>query len=95
MAREPVVGPSGEDKTDQQRDAALRPKLLKEVVGQKAAVKRLGIILKGCRKLKEALPHMLFDGPPGLGKTTFANVLPNEMGTSLRFQLRCSPSEMR
>jgi len=89
MARQPVVtppaGPSGDgDQTNKERDAALRPKLLKEVVGQKAAVRRLGIILNGCRKLKEALPHMLFDGPPGLGKTTFANVLPNEMGTSLQ-----------
>jgi Holliday junction DNA helicase RuvB len=84
MARQPVIAPTGEDTTNKERDAALRPKLLKEVIGQQAAVRRLGIILNGCRKLKEPLPHMLFDGPPGLGKTTFANVLPNEMGTSLQ-----------
>jgi Holliday junction DNA helicase RuvB len=84
MARQPVVAQTSDDKTIKERDAALRPKLLKEVIGQKATVKRLGIVLRGCRKLKEALPHMLFDGPPGLGKTTFATVLPNEMGTTLQ-----------
>jgi Holliday junction DNA helicase RuvB len=41
-------------------------------------------VLNSCKKLKEALPHILFDGPPGLGKTTFATVLPNELGTSLQ-----------
>src|SRR5208283_287074 len=53
-------------------------------IGQKAVARRLGIALNACRKLKEPLPHMLFDGPPGLGKTTFATVLPNELGTSLQ-----------
>src|SRR5438874_11826308 len=83
MAREPVVqGDSFED--DRRRDAALRPRFLKEVIGQKAVVQRLGIVLNACRKLKEPLSHILFDGPPGLGKTTFATVLPNELGTPLQ-----------
>jgi Holliday junction DNA helicase RuvB len=84
MARQPVIPQTNDDVTSKERDAALRPRFLREVIGQKAAVKRLSIVLRGCKKLKEALPHMLFDGPPGLGKTTFANVLPNEMGTSLQ-----------
>src|SRR5437588_2960813 len=85
MAREKVVGADGDEPQDpKERDAALRPKLLKEVIGQKAVVQRLGIVLNACRKLKEPLPHILFDGPPGLGKTTFATVLPNELGTPLQ-----------
>ncbi len=82
MAREPIVTSGGGDSPE--HDPALRPKLLREVIGQQAVVRRLNIILNACRKLKEPLPHLLFDGPPGLGKTTFANVLPNELGTSLQ-----------
>src|ERR1700751_1843223 len=83
MAREPIVqpGPNGEGK---ERDAALRPRWLREVIGQKAVVQRLGIVLNACKKLKEPMAHILFDGPPGLGKTTFATVLPNELGTMLQ-----------
>src|ERR671936_764254 len=83
MPRQPVVQPDGPDEA-RARDAALRPRWLKEVIGQKAVVQRLGIVLNACRKLKESLPHILFDGPPGLGKTTFATVLPNELGTSIQ-----------
>jgi holliday junction DNA helicase RuvB len=83
MARQPVVQGGGENE-DRQRDAALRPRWLREVVGQKAVVRRLGIALNACKKLKEPMPHILFDGPPGLGKTTFSIVLPNELGTTLQ-----------
>jgi Holliday junction DNA helicase RuvB len=84
MARETIVhGESPEDE-DKKRDAALRPRLLGEVIGQKSVVQRLGIVLKACKKLKEPLSHILFDGPPGLGKTTFATVLPNELGTTIQ-----------
>jgi Holliday junction DNA helicase RuvB len=83
MARQTVV--SGEEpRDDRERDAALRPRTLREVIGQQAVVRRLGITLNACRKLKEPLPHILFDGPPGLGKTTFATVLPNELGTHIQ-----------
>jgi Holliday junction DNA helicase RuvB len=83
MPREPVVS-SQSSEDDRQRDAALRPKWLREVVGQKAVVQRLNIVLKACKKLKEPMSHILFDGPPGLGKTTFATVLPHELGTSIQ-----------
>jgi Holliday junction DNA helicase RuvB len=82
MAREAVVSSSNGEQ--QEFDAALRPRWLREVIGQRAVVQRLSIVLNACRKLKEPLPHMLFDGPPGLGKTTFATVLPNEIGTTLQ-----------
>jgi Holliday junction DNA helicase RuvB len=83
MPRQAVVQSGGGDDA-RERDAALRPRWLREVIGQKAVVQRLGIILNACKKLKEALPHILFDGPPGLGKTTFATVLPNELGTAIQ-----------
>src|SRR5438876_9805401 len=83
MAREAVVQ-NVENGDQPERDAALRPRWLREVVGQGPVVQRLGIVLNACKKLKEPLSHILFDGPPGLGKTTFATVLPNELGTSIQ-----------
>ena len=83
MARETIVDGQAADE-GRARDAVLRPRWLAEVIGQKAVVQRLRILLSACKKLKEPLPHLLFDGPPGLGKTTFATVLPNELGTSIQ-----------
>src|ERR1051326_805407 len=84
MARQPIVTADVAAEEQKQRDSALRPRRLSEVIGQKAVVQRLGIVLNACRKLKEPMSHILFDGPPGLGKTTFATVLPNELGTTLQ-----------
>ncbi|QJW96154.1 Holliday junction branch migration DNA helicase RuvB [Frigoriglobus tundricola] len=84
MAREKVIGPSSGDDERKQHDAALRPKLLKEVIGQRKVAERLEIAVRASQKLNEPLGHILFDGPPGLGKTTFATVLPNELGTSIQ-----------
>lgn len=84
MARQPIVQASDSPDEQKQRDAALRPRWLREVIGQKAVVQRLGIVLNACKKLKEPMAHILFDGPPGLGKTTFATVLPNELGTAIQ-----------
>ncbi|APW63078.1 Holliday junction branch migration DNA helicase RuvB [Paludisphaera borealis] len=64
-------------------DEKLRPQRLGEIVGQRAVAERLSIALSAARKRNEPLPHILFDGPPGLGKTTFASVLHNELGVEL------------
>src|SRR6266481_3299992 len=90
MARQPIVqgNPPGDD--DKRRDAALRPRYLREVIGQQSVKQRMEILLKAAKKLREPLSHMLFDGPPGLGKTTFATVLPNELGTTI--QLTSGPA---
>src|SRR5437660_9475793 len=84
MPRQAVVQAEQPQDEQRQRDEALRPRYLREVIGQKAVVRRLGIVLNACKKLKEPVSHILFDGPPGLGKTTFATVLPHEMGTSIQ-----------
>jgi len=85
MARQALVQGSAPDDDDRKRDAALRPRRLTEVIGQKSIVRRLNIVLNACKKLNEPLSHILFDGPPGLGKTTFATVLPNELGTTIQY----------
>ena len=82
----PAAGPS--PKRDDARpadplDEKLRPQCLTEVVGQRGVAERLEIALAAARKRGEPLPHILFDGPPGLGKTTFATVLHNELGVEL------------
>jgi holliday junction DNA helicase RuvB len=83
MPRQAIVQPEPPDE-QRQRDNALRPRWLREIIGQQKVVQRLSIVLNSCRKKKEPLSHILFDGPPGLGKTTFATVLPNELGTSIQ-----------
>ncbi|MBX9625820.1 MAG: Holliday junction branch migration DNA helicase RuvB [Gemmataceae bacterium] len=83
MAREKVLTTAPADEVSKV-DAALRPKLLREVVGQRKVAERLEIAVKASKKLGEPLGHIIFDGPPGLGKTTFATVLPNELGTSIQ-----------
>jgi Holliday junction DNA helicase RuvB len=84
MAREKTIGSTPGNEESKKVDAALRPKLLREVIGQKKVADRLQIAVDASRKLNEPLGHILFDGPPGLGKTTFATVLPNELGTSIQ-----------
>jgi len=65
-------------------DRALRPQRIAEMVGQQAVAERLGIAVDAARKRGEPLGHILLDGPPGLGKTTFATCIPRELGTSLQ-----------
>src|SRR5260370_31459761 len=83
MARQPVVQAEVPE-DEKKRDATLRPRFLGEVIGQESVKRRLEILLRAAKKLQEPMSHMLFDGPPGLGKTTFATVLPNELGTSIQ-----------
>jgi len=65
-------------------DAALRPKSLDEFIGQKAARENLRIFISAARGRGEALDHVLFFGPPGLGKTTLAQIVAKEMGVGFR-----------
>ena len=82
MVREPVIDGSNRSGEDPERD--LRPKRIDEMVGQHEVIARLRIAIEAARVRGEALGHLLLDGPPGLGKTTFATCIPREMQVGLQ-----------
>ncbi len=62
---------------------SIRPTSFDDIMGQDDVVKRLRIVTSGCKKTGESMPHVLIDGPPGLGKTTISSAIANEMGVNL------------
>lgn len=72
--------PQSEDHLDQ----ALRPKNLSDLIGQDRVKENLAILIAAARQRAEPLDHVLFYGPPGLGKTTLAHILANEMGVNIK-----------
>ncbi len=65
-------------------DAALRPKRLAEFVGQERVKEQLALLIEGARARGETIDHLLFSGPPGLGKTTLAGIVANELGVAFQ-----------
>ena len=75
---------NGEAFPDDQIDRALRPNNLSEMIGQEQIKENLSILIEAAKFRSEPLDHVLFYGPPGLGKTTLAHILANEMGVNIK-----------
>ena len=82
MAREPMFTESSTPNAEE--ESRLRPGYLREMVGQAEVRERIEIAVEAANKRGDALGHILFDGPPGLGKTTFALCIPRELGVRVQ-----------
>ena len=77
MTRETILSNTPPPEDD---DPNLRPMRMDEMIGQKDVIARLKVAIDAAKQRDDVLGHILFDGPPGLGKTTFAHCIPNELG---------------
>ena len=81
-AEEPILTTSHTLEDD--NESSLRPKTLREYIGQEKAKGNLQVFIEAARMRQEPLDHVLLYGPPGLGKTTLSGIIANEMGVNLR-----------
>lgn len=84
MTREELLSPAVQVPVEAAEEVTLRPRRLDDFVGQPECREHLGIMLEAARRRGEAMDHVLFAGPPGLGKTTLASIVAAEMGVGFR-----------
>jgi holliday junction DNA helicase RuvB len=84
MTDDRVIDPAELTPEDREFDVALRPRTLGEFVGQERVKEQLALLIDGARARSEPVDHLLFSGPPGLGKTTLGQIVAIEMGSAFR-----------
>ena len=84
MEENKIIRPELENGQEEKMELSLRPQSLNEYIGQTKVKENMKIYIESAKKRKEALDHCLFYGPPGLGKTTIANIISNEMNSNIK-----------